>query len=302
MYLLDATLVGRRSLTSTQSRDTDIRITKTTKRILDDFFGSPTLPARQPNYVFYGLAPVSMADFLQNESPAKSTNSLDGIFEYPVTTTPIRKCTPVVSQPPSSWSVPAYSTFSSLSACFLGYTSNLSSAISSCVTAAKSRYLSIISPLTSKTTTLPSFPTCYSLSDVSALDLDITLLDDAEDLFEMDKPRRVFGVVLSADPWQPKVITLADLEIDDGSYLRDALGMSHSESLECTFWPELDEFVPPRSDERPGAWYTDADEMRGWLFPGREDVPEFTFEPIPESDWHVEDAIEIASKMAQASQ
>ncbi|RPD53502.1 hypothetical protein L227DRAFT_581271 [Lentinus tigrinus ALCF2SS1-6] len=283
------------------SCDDDIRFTKVSPRVLDDFFGSPVLPTWQPNYLFYGLSPVNLEDFLRESPPAKSTNPLDGIFEYPVISTPVRKLAPVVSVPPSStWSVSAYAGLSSLSARLLTHTTRLFSAILSCAAASKTRYLSAISRFTSKTATLSSLPSlssCCSLSNVSAADLDLTLIDDADEShdLETEEPRRIFGMVIPADRWQPKVITLADLEIDDGSYLRDALGMSHSESLECGFWPELDEYVPRRSDGRPGRWYTDADEMRGWIFPGREDIPEFVFERIAESDWDVGDVEAVAS-------
>ncbi|RPD53177.1 hypothetical protein L227DRAFT_617171 [Lentinus tigrinus ALCF2SS1-6] len=196
----------------------DIRFTKVSRHVLNDFFSSPVLPTWQSNYLFYGLTPVNLKDFLC-ESPAQQTNPLDSIFKYPVTSTPVCKLAPVVSVPPSSTpSVSAYAGLASLK-----------------------------------------------------------------------EPRRIFGMVIPAECWQPKVITLADLEIDDGSYLRDALGMSHSESLECGFWPEVDEYVPRRSNGQPGRWYTDTDEVHGWIFPGRGEVPEFVFEPIAESDWDAGD-------------
>ncbi|KAI0745310.1 hypothetical protein C8Q76DRAFT_27414 [Earliella scabrosa] len=82
--------------------------------------------------------------------------------------------------------------------------------------------------------------------------------------------RRVFGMTLP--PRSPLAFGMDDLEVDDGSYLRAAFGMADADGAgDGGFWPELDDFVKRTESGKIGAWYMDGDEMRGWIFPGRDD-------------------------------
>ncbi|KAI0705036.1 hypothetical protein C8T65DRAFT_728099 [Cerioporus squamosus] len=280
-------------------QDDDTGIAKPAANILDDFFESVSTRSQLPKYISYSFTPLMVEDSLW-DSPAQWTNPHDGIFEYPLTSTPARKRAPVIPAPAcSTRNISTDFCVSWLSAGVLRCTTRLSSAIRSWTVASnEARCLSAISSVTSKAAPLSSLATYCSLSDDSAADLDLTLVDDADEScdVEAEESRRVFGIIVPAERWQPKTFTLADLEIDDGSYLRDALGLSHFESLEGCFWPELNEFVEPRADGKREIWYTDADEMRGWIFPGREDVPDSPFEPTDDSEsWDCRNVFVFAS-------
>ncbi|RDX54938.1 hypothetical protein OH76DRAFT_1397252 [Lentinus brumalis] len=121
------------------NREDGIRSHKPTPHILAEFFGSIS---SRTLLLWPCLAHVRGFSW---KSPAKYTTRLEGLFDYLVTSTPVRKHSSTVSTATSSTcsvSVNAAGGPSSLSAGLLWCTTRFSSALWSCAAASKTRYLS----------------------------------------------------------------------------------------------------------------------------------------------------------------
>ncbi|TBU48133.1 hypothetical protein BD309DRAFT_950369 [Dichomitus squalens] len=89
---------------------------------------------------------------------------------------------------------------------------------------------------------------------------------------DIKKTRRVFGILVNRSPTK---CGSDDFDIDDGHYLRAALGLTHMQSPPRvrSHWQDVDECAVHEKDTRR-LYHTDGDEegFYGWVFPGRRDV------------------------------
>ncbi|KAI0745380.1 hypothetical protein C8Q76DRAFT_703409 [Earliella scabrosa] len=79
--------------------------------------------------------------------------------------------------------------------------------------------------------------------------------------------RRVFGMDVPVRARQSGCGSLSD--IDDGNYLRDALGLIDWSDIppRAGYWPTLDDLVAQSDSGRLSGWYLPDEAFRGWVYP-----------------------------------
>ncbi|KAI0743978.1 hypothetical protein C8Q80DRAFT_1184386 [Daedaleopsis nitida] len=262
-----------------------------------DVFAPASPPSEQFDYAPFGIPRLSIEDSLWKTSDfVEPSVALPGSVHFDS----LKASRPSLA---SAFVSVVTAPVCSLASLILSHTSRCVSLVSSSSSALRSRYLSFASAHVSSA---PSSLDLASLSSLVSSRSGHRSLRSTAGSESKCAHRRMFGMVVPVRS-APRQFGIADLEIEDGSYLRAALGIADTDGAdEGGFWPEIDGYVQCARDGRPGAWYTDGDEMRGWIFPGRELVPEFEY---PEEDvssessgeWTVADdeVYEVLQRMAE---